>query len=185
MSLAKGSICDQHSSVFLRFCDQKLLLWRWARLHYSCIKYMFRNASLDYEVFTDQCSSNHLSPIVVAHGLFDSKTNWRNLNKKIHIDTGRKVSLSNFQIKCILCNIKNFIKKILLIRPRKCNSSTLLLHAMVFPTSMVSLTQIITVKRRTVCSFPFLILFINPLSANLQYTRQESADIFFAWHFKG
>jgi len=46
---------------------------------------------LAYDSIDANSDGEDLPPLVILHGLFGSKTNWRTLAKRFHRDTGRQV----------------------------------------------------------------------------------------------
>lgn len=51
---------------------------------------------LAYDSIDASSYGEDLPPLVILHGLFGSKTNWRTLGKHFHRETGRKVLIFSF-----------------------------------------------------------------------------------------
>ena len=59
---------------------------------------------LAYDSIDSNSDGEDLPPLVILHGLFGSKTNWRTLARHFHKQTGRKVTLKLQFLLC--CKIK-------------------------------------------------------------------------------
>ncbi|XP_057294793.1 protein ABHD11-like isoform X3 [Hydractinia symbiolongicarpus] len=53
--------------------------------------YENRHVTLDYAIHSQHIKDPNASPIVICHGLFGSKINWRSLGRRINTMSGRKV----------------------------------------------------------------------------------------------
>lgn len=56
---------------------------------------------LAYETIDATTDGEKLLPLVILHGLFGSKQNWRTLAKLFHKETGRQVTITIFSVEIL------------------------------------------------------------------------------------
>ncbi|XP_065663514.1 sn-1-specific diacylglycerol lipase ABHD11 isoform X2 [Hydra vulgaris] len=111
------------------FCGSAKFLLPITQTWKSCIlqhsystKFQTRDVTLDYDLYNQTISN--LDPIIVSHGLFGSKKNWRSLCKRINELTGRMVVAfdsvnhgssshhSDMSFEAMVYDLQNLLKKL-------------------------------------------------------------------------
>ena len=66
---------------------------------YLFLFYCSSAVRLAYETIDATTDGEKLPPLVILHGLFGSKQNWRTMAKLFHKETGRQVTIATFSVK--------------------------------------------------------------------------------------
>ena len=92
------SFCLRHKSIFTKFKYSNFSFCHFLKtsiflfpLSYSMFFFICRPVMMSYSYHQTKQDETSVPPIVLMHGLFGSKNNWRSLSKQISAKTGRAV----------------------------------------------------------------------------------------------